>query len=242
LNAIHKELGEKFLVDVSFVSDQLANNLFDEGLVAERFPVIDITRFEHEDQEVPLLVTDEVELETIEPPHRALAPLGKPIEDLVEMDSLVPAYLKGGAVHETDSRAASHAALFDEQDERKGNVALQFDKAVIGIGPGEQVSHILLHFVQVKVFQAFIPTKVEQDQDDNHLGIGQRAVPMILPLGLVPGGSKAVVLDKSVINEAEVIRHTEDFRNFVFSDRHSESLCIWLFAIPNLQTLSLFCR
>ena len=65
-------------------------------------------------------------------------------------------------------------------------------------------------------------------------------VPMIPPLGLIPVGSKAVNLDKSVINVAEIIRHTENFSNFVFSDRHSECLCIWVIAIPNLQKLSLF--
>ena len=63
---------------------------------------------------------------------------------------------------------------------------------------------------------------------------------MVLPLGLVSDRNKAVDLDKSVINVAEVIRHTENFSNFVPSDRHSESLCIWLFPIPNLQKLSLF--
>ena len=184
----------------------------------------------------PLLVTDEMQFEAVEPANRALTPLGKSLEDLVQVDALVPADAQGGAVDETDSRAASHAALLDEQDERDGDLPLQFDKAVVGYGLWRQVGHILVNFIQVKVFQTFISTQVEQYHNRYYLGIGQRTVPMVLPLGLVSDRNKAVDLDKSVINVAEVIRHTENFSNFVPSDR----LCIWLFAIPNLQIFRYF--
>ena len=97
--------------------------------------------------------------------------------------------------------------------------------AVIGDSLGKQVRHILADFVQVKVFQAFIPTQVEQYHHRYHLGIGQRAVPVVLPLRLVPLGSESVNPDKSVINMAEIIRNTENFRNLVLGDRHSESFC-----------------
>ena len=70
--------------------------------------------------------------------------------------------------------------------------------------------------------------------------IGQRAVPVVLPLRLVPLWRESVNLDKSVINMAEIIRHTEIFRNFVLGDRHSERVCFWFVVIPNLQKLSLF--
>ena len=240
LNAIHKEFGKEVFADVPFVSHQLSEDLFDERFVAERFPVVDIAGSDHEVQQVPLFVANQMQLEPVEPSHRALAPLGEPLEDLVEMDTLIPAHPQGCAVHKADSRAASHAALLDEQDERDGNLPFQFNESVIGNGMREQVSHILANFIQVKVFQTFISTQVEQDHNGYYFRFGHRAVPMVLPLGLVPDGSKAVDLDKSVINVTEVIRHAENFRNFVFSDRHSESLCVWFVAIPNLQKLSLF--
>lgn len=64
---------------------------------------------------------------------------------------------------------------------------------------------------------------------------------MILPLPLGPAGCKAVDLDESVLNLAEIIRHTENFRNFVPDDRNSESACIFgVFSFSNLQKLSLF--
>lgn len=104
----------------------------------------------------------------------------------------------------------------------------------------KQVGHILVNFIQVKVFQTFIAHQMKQYHDGYHLGIGQRAVTVVLPFRLVPLWSKSVNLDKSVINVAEVIRHTENFRNFVSGDRHSESVCNSLFALTNLQKLSLF--
>lgn len=54
---------------------------------------------------------------------------------------------------------------------------------------------------------------MKQYHDGYHLGIGQRAVTVVLPFRLVPLWSKSVNLDKSVINVAEVIRHTENFSN-----------------------------
>jgi len=236
LNAIYKEFGEEILADVSLVSHQLSENLLDEGLVPQRLPIIDIARGDHEVQQVSLLIADQVELEAIKP----LPALGKTLEDLVEMDALVPASAQRGAVHEADARTGSHAAFLHEQDERNGNLPLQFNEAVIGNGMREQVRHILANFIQVKVFQTFISTQVEQYHYRYYLSIGQHSLPMVLPLRLVPLGCESVNLDKSVINMAEVIRHTENFRNFVLGDRHSESVCVWFVVIPNLQKLSLF--
>ena len=240
LNAVHKEPGKEILADISLVTDQFSEDLRDEGFVLERLPVIGIAGREHEVQQISLLVADQVQFETVEPAHRALSPLGDPPEHLVEMNALVPADAQRGAVHETDARADAHAAPLHEQDERNGDFPFQLDETIIGDRTGKQVTHVLAYFIQIKVLQAFVSTQVKQYHDRYHFGIGQRAIPMVFPSGFVPRRRQAVDLDKSFINFAEIIRHTEYFRNFVFSDRHSESLCIWLFTIPNLQKLSLF--
>ena len=240
LNTLHKELGEEVLTDIALVADQFAEDLLKEGLVPERFPVIDITWREHEVQQSSLLVANQMELEDIEAAHGALPTLGKPLEDFVKMDALVPTDTQGGTVHETDPSAASHAALLYEQDERNGHLPLQFYEAVIGNSLGKQVRHIYANFTQVEVFQTFISTQVEQYHNGDHLSIGQYAVTEVLPLRLVPFGSKSVNLDKSVVNMAEIINLTENFSSFVLGDRHSESVCIWFVVIPNLQKLSLF--
>ena len=240
LNTINKKPGKEFFANVSLVSDKSTEDLLNEGLVPERLPVIHIARRDHEAQEVSLFVANEVQFETIEPSHRALVPLGKSLENPVEMDALVLADAQSRTVDKADPRAAAQAALLDEQDERYSNLSLQFNEAIIGDGVRKQVGHILVNFIQVKVFQTFIAHQMKQYHDGYHLGIGQRAVTVVLPFRLVPLWSKSVNLDKSVINVAEVIRHTENFRNFVSGDRHSESVCNSLFALTNLQKLSLF--
>ena len=241
LDAVHEKSGEEVPADVSLVSDQLSEDPFDEGFVPERIPVVNIARCEHEVQEFPLFAADQMQFEAVEPSHRTLPPLGESLEYLVEMDALVPAHAQGGAVHETDARAGSHAASIHEQDEGD-HLTLQLDEAVVGNEPREQIRHIPAYLIQVEVFKAFISAQMEQYHDGYHLGVGQPAVPMIPPLRLVPLGGKSVGLDKSVIYSAEVIRHTENFSNFVIVDRHSESLCFWglFFVFPNLQKLSLF--
>ena len=242
LDAVHEKSGEEVPANVSLVSDQLSEDPFDEGFVPERIPVVNIARCEHEVQEFPLFAADQMQFEAVEPSHRALAPLGKSLENPVEMDALVLADAQSRTIDKTDPRAAAQAALLDEQDERYSDLSLQFNEAIIGDGVRKQVGHILVNFIQVKVFQTFIAHQMKQYHDGYHLGIGQPAVPMIPPLRLVPLGGKSVDLDKSVIYSAEVIRHIENFSNFVIVDRHSESLCFWdlFFVFPNLQKLSLF--
>lgn len=181
---------------LSLVSDKSTEDLLNEGLVPERLPVIHIARRDHEVQEVSLFVANEVQFEAIEPSHRALAPLGKSLENPVEMDALVLADAQSRTIDKTDPRAAAQAALLDEQDERYSNLSLQFNEAVIGDGVRKQVGHILVNFIQVKVFQTFIAHQMKQYHDGCHLGIGQRAVTVVLPFRLVPLGSESVNLDQ----------------------------------------------
>lgn len=144
LDAVHEKSGEEVPADVSLVSDQLSEDPFDEGFVPERIPVVNIARCEHEVQEFPLFAADQMQFEAVEPSHRTLPPLGESLEYLVGADALVPAHAQGGAVHETDARAGSHAASIHEQDEGDHHLTLQLDEAVVGNEPRER-SVIFLH-------------------------------------------------------------------------------------------------
>ena len=240
LYAVHEKPGKEILAYVPLVSDQLAENLLDEGFVPERLPVVDIAGGEHEVQYFSLFAADQMKLEAVEPPHGTLPSLCKALEDLVEADALVTTHAQGGAVHEADASAGSHAAPLHEKDERDSHLPLQFDETVIGDSLWEQVSPVFADLIQVKVLKAFISAQMEQYHDGDHLGIGQFAVPMIFPLGPVTYGSESVCIDKSVIYPAEVICHTENFCNFVSVNRHSESFCVCIFVFSNLQKFSLF--
>ena len=74
---------------------------FYESYVFQWFPVIYISWGYHKVQQLTPLVTYQMQLEAKEPSHGALASLRNALEHLVDMYSLVPAYAKGSAVHET---------------------------------------------------------------------------------------------------------------------------------------------
>ena len=94
LDAVHKKPGEEALADVPIVTDQPAEDPLDEGSVPERLTVIDIARGEHKVQKLSPLAADQMQLEAIEPAHRALSPPDKSLEYLVEADALIPVNVK----------------------------------------------------------------------------------------------------------------------------------------------------
>ena len=53
----------------------------------------------------------------------------------------------------------------------------------------------------------------------------QPAVPMILPLRVVKPAGKSINLDESVIKSAKIIRHAENFSDFVIVNRHGDRFC-----------------
>ena len=54
-----------------------------------------------------------------------------PLEDLVHVDSLVPAHPERCAVNYTDARTLAKQHLLNEQRQRNGHIALQLHKPVV---------------------------------------------------------------------------------------------------------------
>ena len=105
LDAVDEQFLEQLFRYVSFVTDQLPVDLLDEAHGLERLAVVDVGRSEHEGEDFSFLVDDQVQLESEEPPHRALSPCGDALEDLVAVDALVAAHPHGGGIHEADACA-----------------------------------------------------------------------------------------------------------------------------------------
>lgn len=70
---IDKEHLEKVLADVSPVGEDFSEEPLSEVPAFQRFPVIRVSRCEHPLDNLALLVDDKMQLESVEPPHRALA-------------------------------------------------------------------------------------------------------------------------------------------------------------------------
>ena len=104
LDSIDKQSAEQFLTDIPLVSNQFPVYLTDERFIFKRFPVINITRREHETQKFTFFIADEMQLEAEEPAHGTFAALRYSLENLMDMYPLVLAHSERGAVNETDAR------------------------------------------------------------------------------------------------------------------------------------------
>ena len=111
LYTVNKHASEEVLADKALVCNQLSVDEFDNRLILQRFPVIDITRSYHEVQQLAFLVTYQMQFETEKPSHGTLAPLGYTLEYLVNVYLLVPTDAKRCAVHKTDASTLAQKNL-----------------------------------------------------------------------------------------------------------------------------------
>ena len=123
---VEKRLGHVPLVRVKLSYDVVAQPV--EHLLV---PVVHVSPCEDEVQDLATLVADDVELEAVEPSHRALAPLGISLEHLVAPDPLVVAYRHACAVDEAYARALAEAAELEEEHHLYGHPCLKFHEPVV---------------------------------------------------------------------------------------------------------------
>ena len=212
LDAVNEEALEQFLSNVSFISDEFSVEEFHKRLVVKRLAVIYISRRDHEVEQFPLLVTDQVQLEPEEPAHGALPSLGNALERLVDVDTLIPAHPEWSAVYETNARALAQQYLLDEQCKGNGHLLLQLDKPVVGYQLGEQMPEVLRHMLQIEVLQAAIPRTMKQYHDQHDFCLGKRPVTVVWTL---IRGFYSIFRHHCIIKFAKIICNTENFSNFV---------------------------
>jgi len=73
LYVVNEELTEKILADISFVAHKFAADELYERFYFQWFTVIDISRCDHEIQNLALVVADQMQLEAVKPPAEAYA-------------------------------------------------------------------------------------------------------------------------------------------------------------------------
>jgi len=113
--------------------------------MVKRFAVVNISRGNHEVKQLALLIADEVQLESEEPTHGALASLRNTLERLVDMDALILAYPQRCAVNEADACTFAKQHLLDEQGKGYGNLFLQFHETVVGDQLWKQMAQMPWH-------------------------------------------------------------------------------------------------
>ena len=168
---IDKEHLKEVLADVPPVCEELAEELLGEPPVLQRLPVIDIARSELPTDDLAPVVDDQVQLETVEPAHRALA-LGSPSPHRpVLFLTLDVAGHQGRGVDDGYARALAKRARLEEQQQVKSHLCLTLHEAVVGEPVGELTPHVLADIAKVEGLEVAEMTCVEQHENCHDLAV-----------------------------------------------------------------------
>ena len=169
---IDKEHLKEVLANVSPVSEEFAEEFLGEPPVLKWFPVIDIARRELPLYDLAPVVDDQVQLEAVEPAHRALA-LGSPsLHRPVLFLALDVAGHQGCGVYDGYARALAKSTGLEEQQQVEAHLCLTLHEAVVGEPVGELTLHVLADIAKVEGLQVAEMTCVEQHEYGHDLAVG----------------------------------------------------------------------
>ena len=214
LEAVLEQGLEQCLAQISPVPEHLPEEPPCHVLDYPHVTVVHVAPAQVEGQQFALLVHYQVELEPVEPPHRALAPFGQPFEYLVVAYPLVLADPQGRAVYEIDPVAFAKALVLEEKHERDGCLLLQFHEPVVAYQLGEQ------RFIEgdddllVIMLEGLVRAEVEtyQDRDDLRIAKLRGSVPAS---GTAFRGQFSRLSDEVLVFLAEIVHLDENLCNFI---------------------------
>ncbi len=147
---IDEEHFEEVLADIPSVGDEFPEESLGELPVLQRFPVIDVSRGELPLDDLPLVVDDQMQFESIEPAHRAL-PFGRPsLHGLVLLLPLDVAGDNRRGVDDGYACALAEGAGLKEEQQVKPHLSLTLNEAGAGYGIGEILAHVLADIAQIE--------------------------------------------------------------------------------------------
>ena len=147
---VDEEHFEEVLADIPPVGEEFPEESLSELLVLQRFPVVDVSRGELPLDDFPLVVDDQMQLESVEPSHRAL-PLGRP--SLHGLMLLLPLDVAGDnrrGVDDGYACALAEGAGLKEKQQVKPHLSLTLHEARVGYGIGEILAHVLADIAQIE--------------------------------------------------------------------------------------------
>ena len=171
LDAVDEQPLEEVAADVALVTDKAAADGFDEALAVERRSVVHVARCQHEVEYLALLVAYQVQLEAVEPAHRAPAALRQAAERPVCQYPLATAHLQRRAVNEGDARASAEKELLDEHRQGQPDGLLQLHEPVVRHRLREHVPAPPADVFEVEVLQAAVARAVEHYDYHHYLGL-----------------------------------------------------------------------
>src|SRR5574344_342132 len=153
---------KEILADVSSVGKEFPEEFFRESAVLQRCPVIHVARRELPLYDFPLVVDDQMQLESVEPAHSTLS-LGCPaLHRLVHVHPLDVARHQRSRVNNGDARTLAQRTGLQEQQQVKGHLCLTLYETVIGHRMGKFLLHMLADIAEVEGLQVAEMPGMEQ--------------------------------------------------------------------------------
>ena len=129
--ALCKQVIEQFAADISPVGEHLSEQLLCENAPYTLVPVIHVCSCETECYYVSAVVTEQVKLESMAPPHGTLSICRKTCENLVEVPAHVVTHGNHRAVNKTDARTFTKGIKLHEEHHLEKHPRHEFYEPVV---------------------------------------------------------------------------------------------------------------
>lgn len=207
MNAMIPQFLEAFLADIPFVAKQLAEKAFGQGKKGR--PVIGIAGSQLEGQYLPQIIDGEMQLETKEPAHGRLAPLGQAGEHFMTTNTPIEADSKRCGIDESNAGALSSQAFeIGTEGNQRGRNPL--DETIIA-GQSRKFPTPVIEHRQVEVLEVPIIGHMKQNQHGHDLAQRHRTG----TLSDRRSGGKQSLDPKRFESPAEIIHVAKQLRDKV---------------------------
>ena len=156
MDVIDEKHLEEILADVAPVGKEFSEESVRERPVFQWLPVVHVARREHPLDDFSPVVDDQMQLEPVEPSHRALALLCPSLHGLVLVRPLDVAARQGGGVDDGDARALAQGAGLQEQQQVQRDLRLALDETIAGEVVGELAAHVLADVAEIESLQVTV--------------------------------------------------------------------------------------
>ena len=171
----------------------------------QRLTIVNVARCEHKVNNLAHHVADDMQLEAIEPSHRAFASLGNAPEGLVLEYSLVLAHSQRGAVDKTYADAFAHQHALYKDGQLHDGASFQFNESVVRHRFREKMAHIFAHILKIEMFQTTVPRVMKQDENGHYFGIRHHAIAVILAFLGAIASRYGILVNGFIKNFAEIV-------------------------------------
>ena len=131
MDFVNEKLFKEVFRDIASVSEELPEDPFVEVHVFQGGSVVYITRSQKKVKQFSLVINDQVEFESIEPPKRAFPFPGKFLEGFMLLFSFDMAASNGCRIDKSNTSALSQRFCSKEDSKRYTKLLLEFYEAVV---------------------------------------------------------------------------------------------------------------